>query len=93
MLGPLTRGGGENVPGIPGTYATRKFTYLARGPYQPRSFFTRYWAIIVKKYSSLMHVIKFESLAKFIFKEKKSIYLCVYLFAIYMPYLCTEDVL
>ena len=31
--GSLTRGGGENVPGIPGACATRKFTYLARGPY------------------------------------------------------------
>ena len=26
------RGGGENVPGIPGSCATRNFTYLARGP-------------------------------------------------------------
>ena len=32
MLGSLTRGGGENVPGIPGAYATHNFTYLARGP-------------------------------------------------------------
>ena len=33
MSGSLTRGGGENVPGIPGACATRKFTYLARGPW------------------------------------------------------------
>ena len=26
------RGGGENVPSIPGACATRNFTYLARGP-------------------------------------------------------------
>ena len=32
MLGSLTRGGGENVPGIPGACATCNFTYLARGP-------------------------------------------------------------
>ena len=32
MSGSLTSGGGENVPGIPGTCATRNFTYLARGP-------------------------------------------------------------
>ena len=32
MLGLLTRGGGENVPGIPGACTTRNFTYLARGP-------------------------------------------------------------
>ena len=33
LSGSLTRGGGENVPGIPGGCATRKFTYLARGPW------------------------------------------------------------
>ena len=27
-------GGGENVPGIPGTCATRNFTYLIRGPWK-----------------------------------------------------------
>ena len=32
MSGSLTRGGGENVPGIPGACATRSFTHLARGP-------------------------------------------------------------
>ena len=32
MSGSLNRGGGENVPGIPGTCATHNFTYLARGP-------------------------------------------------------------
>ena len=31
MSGSLSRGGGENVPGIPGACATRNFTYLARG--------------------------------------------------------------
>ena len=31
MSGSLNRGGGENVPGIPGACATRNFTYLARG--------------------------------------------------------------
>ena len=33
MSGSLTGGGGENVPGIPGSCATRNFTYLARGPW------------------------------------------------------------
>ena len=33
MSGSLTRGGGENVPGIPGACATRNFTYLVRGPW------------------------------------------------------------
>ena len=31
MSGSLTRGGGENVPGIPGACTTRHFMYLARG--------------------------------------------------------------
>ena len=31
MSGTLTRSGGENVPGIPGAYATLKFAYLVRG--------------------------------------------------------------
>ena len=31
MSGSLTRGGGENDPGIPGACATRNFTYLAKG--------------------------------------------------------------
>ena len=33
MLGSLTRGGGENVPGIPGACAIRNITYLVRGPW------------------------------------------------------------
>ena len=33
MSGSLTRGGGENVPGIHGAGATRNFMYLARGPW------------------------------------------------------------
>ena len=32
MSGSLTRGGGENVPGIPGACANLNLTYLARGP-------------------------------------------------------------
>ena len=32
MSGSLNRGGGENVPGIPGACATHNFRYLARGP-------------------------------------------------------------
>ena len=33
MSGSLTRGGGENVPSIPGACATRNFINLARGPW------------------------------------------------------------
>ena len=32
MSGSLTRGDGENVPGIPGACAIRNFAYLVRGP-------------------------------------------------------------
>ena len=39
MSGSLTCGVGGNVPGIPGACATRKFTYLARGPWTS----TRSW--------------------------------------------------
>ena len=38
MSGSLTRGFGENVPGIPGACATRNFTYLARGTLAITSF-------------------------------------------------------
>ena len=46
MSGSLTRGGGENVPGIPGACATRNFMYLVRGPCY-RSIFDRvvYWLL------------------------------------------------
>ena len=39
MLGSLNRNGEENVSGIPGVWATRNFTYLARGPWgQPPTY-------------------------------------------------------
>ena len=38
LSGSLTRGGGENVPGIPGACATRNFTYLVRGPWIEGSY-------------------------------------------------------
>ena len=38
MSGSLIRGGGENVPGIPGACVTRNFTYLARGPWPQRKY-------------------------------------------------------
>ena len=33
MSGSLSRGGGQNVPGIPGACVTHNFTYLVRGPW------------------------------------------------------------
>ena len=37
MSRSLTRGGGENVPGIPDACATHNFTYLIRGPWEHMS--------------------------------------------------------
>ena len=34
MSWSLIRGGGENVPGIPGACVNRTFTYLAKGPFK-----------------------------------------------------------
>ena len=50
MSGSLTRGGGENVPGIPGACAPRNFAYLIRGPWW------KLWMLSVNgsnKYNSL----------------------------------------
>ena len=47
----------------------------------------------LNKYSLLMHGIKFESFAEFTFEWQKSIYVWVYLFAIYVLYLCTGEAL
>ena len=46
MSGLLTRGGGENVPSIPGACATRNFTYLVKGPY-PDGSSTAHWPLVV----------------------------------------------
>ena len=43
MPGSLTRGGGENVPGLPGACATHILTYLVRGPWS---------TVLVRNYSN-----------------------------------------
>ena len=43
MSGSLTRGGGENVPSIPGACPNRNFTYLARGPCGQRNISCGLW--------------------------------------------------
>ena len=62
MSGSLTRGGWENVPGIPDAWATSNFTYLTRGPccFLPREgidlFAQELWRIIqirIQKSTSL----------------------------------------
>ena len=48
MSGSLIRGDGGNVPGIPGVYATRNFTYLAKGPKSNIQFMA--WHLKVQQY-------------------------------------------
>ena len=43
MSRPLTRGGGENVPGIPGACATRNFAYPVRIALLAMSLFVIVW--------------------------------------------------
>ena len=49
MSGSLIRGGGENVPGIPGACSTHKLTYLSRGPFltywQMYAWWTGWWLV------------------------------------------------
>ena len=49
MWASLTRGGGENVPGIPGACATRNVTYLGRGPLSLH---------LSRNYSMLTHIFR-----------------------------------
>ena len=57
MLGSLTRGDGENVPDIPGACATRKFTYLVRGPWD--SFVRERCQLISSIHFSVRTVLKY----------------------------------
>ena len=43
MSGSLTRGDGENFPGIPGAWATRNVAYLVRGPMEKSRPLTWCW--------------------------------------------------
>ena len=54
MSGSLTRGGGENVPGIPGACATRNLTYLLRDP----------WDV---QYDNVIKIICYSDVSNFIF--------------------------
>ena len=49
MSGSLFRGGGVNIPGIPGACATRNFTYLARGPCKMTSYDLSWLYFVLKK--------------------------------------------
>ena len=54
MSQSLTRGGGENVPGIPGACATRDFTYLARGHW-PFPWDSYQWFLPLSVHWFLLH--------------------------------------
>ena len=55
MSGSLTRGGGGNVPGIPGACASRNFTYLARAP-----LYQSYWMLSVRGYTQWYYTVDLE---------------------------------
>ena len=62
MSGALTPGGGENVPGIPGAYATDKFAYLARGP----------WTFVHKCSSNALMLIRHQTITRTNYSQWKS---------------------
>ena len=52
---------GENIPGIPGTCATRNFTYLARGPWWKAQVYDNVFHVnTLHQASSLMHQIVYD---------------------------------
>ena len=62
MSESLTRGGGENVPDIPGACATCKFTYLARGPWFAESDGFGKWRNIPMVHPLYLgHCLRFQS--------------------------------
>ena len=56
MSWPQTRGGGENVPGIPGACAPRNLTYLARGPLRQTYDYQSTDDASLKKYNWINHM-------------------------------------
>ena len=64
MSGSPTRGGGENVPGIPGACATRNFTYLVRGPLERCNYSCLLWhhLFLARHTSITMHLLAEEFL-------------------------------
>ena len=71
MPGSLTRGGGENVPGIPGACTTRNFAYLARGPWDG-------WYVFVSNNTDkTTHNFNEGSVGHDLRNNWKSVYVCV----------------
>ena len=58
MSGSLTRGGGENLPGIPGACTTRNCAYLTRGPWSKSVEASSDFQYLQLKYSILLNEIK-----------------------------------
>ena len=52
MSGSLNRGGGDNVPGIPGACTTRNFSHLVRGPSMVLTLLRCCWIV---KQQELIH--------------------------------------
>ena len=63
MSESLTRGGGENVPGIPGACAIRNFTYLTRGSSLPQAIFANVNGAISKLWLKIADVFIFQNTA------------------------------
>ena len=57
MSGSLIRSDGENVPGIPGAYATHSFTYLARGPYRDNDLPSSYTSLLLRRYETSLSTV------------------------------------
>ena len=70
MSGSLIRGGGENVPGIPGACATRNFAYLVRGPFSNHPHEERSFS-----YKIIQHWPKSKVLDKCAKKKNRDVFL------------------
>ena len=57
ISGSLFRGGGVNIPGIPGACATRIFTYLARSPWEK----FEYWIILIQSLPKYLNLFIYVS--------------------------------
>ena len=76
----LTRGGGENVPSIPGACAAHNFTYLARGPWRNHQWIYNLTKIHLRNLTSVVKhlpMMRLESQKMFIIFSIQ--YSCAYL--------------
>ena len=101
-------GGGENVPGIPGAWANRNFTYLVRGPWtrppvrhfcccsghEPKVFLTLMYTILI--YIHYIHYIHYMIMLRiwkfYIEHTSGNKYISTYTRAVYFKYITWESV-